>query len=398
MVAMLTPAGRGAVATVVVDGPRATDCVAAHYQAHSGQVHGGGSLAAMAINRISVGRFGLVPGEGAPGEEIVVCRRGERRIELHCHGGEVAAATLIARMVDEGCEPCDWQTWLDHSTPNLIAAEALVALAGANTARTAGVLLAQYHGALEQTVRDLIDQLAAGDDAPVSDIARQLDTLIARYRWGQHLTVPWRVVIAGRPNVGKSSLINRIVGYERALVFDQPGTTRDVVWAATAIDGWPVELADTAGLRSGAGTIESLGIERARAQIAAADLVVLVHDASEPNTEETLSLEREWPDALLVANKIDLANKIDVSEQRRRLDVTATSALTGKGIGTLLAQIAVRLLSGAVETTDAWCAQAVPFTARQYDCLATAGAALAAQPAVAIGALRQLVGENASRR
>jgi tRNA modification GTPase len=387
VVAVLTPAGRGAVATVVVDGPRATDCVAAHYQAH-----GGGSLAALAIDRISVGRFGRAPGEGSPGEEIVVFRRGERRIELHCHGGEVAAGTLFARMVDEGCEPCDWQTWVARSAANRIAAEALAALAQANTARTAGVLLAQYHGALEQAVRDLIGQLAAGDDAPVEGIADQLDTLIARYRWGQRLTVPFRVVIAGRTNVGKSSLINRIVGYERALVFDQPGTTRDVVWAATAIDGWPVDLADTAGLRSGAGTIESLGIERARAQIAAADLVVLVHDANEPTTEEDLSFGREWPDALLVANKIDLCRN------RSDMRAIATSAKTGEGVELLLAKIAERLLPPVAEATGKWCPQAMPFTVRQLDCLTTASAALPAHREVAIVALWQLVGENASCR
>jgi tRNA modification GTPase len=89
------------------------------------------------------------------------------------------------------------------------------------------------------------------------------------------------VVIAGPPNVGKSSLINALLGYQRAIVFDQPGTTRDVLTATTAIDGWPVELADTAGIREGDDAIETEGVARALAEIRAADLVVEVWDASQ---------------------------------------------------------------------------------------------------------------------
>jgi tRNA modification GTPase len=201
------------------------------------------------------------------------------------------------------------------------------------------------------------------------------------------------VVIAGRPNVGKSSLTNRIVGYERALVFDQPGTTRDVVWASTAIDGWPVELADTAGIRSGSGDIESQGIERARAQLAAADLVVLVTDARGPCTEEDLALMAEWPEALLVANKVDLC------AGRASDSAIATSAKTGEGVERLLEEIARRLMPDIANEGDEERGVGVPFTVRQQQHLQAAADALDERHTdKAIARLRQLIGsdENAA--
>jgi tRNA modification GTPase len=105
---------------------------------------------------------------------------------------------------------------------------------------------------------DLIDAaIAQGDRAAASD---QIDRLLDRADVGQHLLRPWRVALAGRPNAGKSTLINALVGYTRAIVHHLPGTTRDVVTADAAFDGWPVELSDMAGLRSGGGTTETEGV------------------------------------------------------------------------------------------------------------------------------------------
>jgi tRNA U34 5-carboxymethylaminomethyl modifying GTPase MnmE/TrmE len=97
---------------------------------------------------------------------------------------------------------------------------------------------------------------------------------------------PWRVAIVGRPNVGKSSLLNAIVGFERAIVHPTPGTTRDLVTARTAVDGWPVEFIDSAGIRSGRDAIESAGIEQARQAIESSDLALVVLDRSEPLAPE----------------------------------------------------------------------------------------------------------------
>src|SRR5690606_26525433 len=114
-----------------------------------------------------------------------------------------------------------------------------------------------------------------------------------------------QVVLFGRPNVGKSSLMNRLAGFERAIVLDVPGTTRDLVTTEIALDGWPIRLTDTAGLRDRADELELSGIERARSRIASADLRILVLDRAAPPQDEELELLRTSTAPLVVANKVD---------------------------------------------------------------------------------------------
>src|SRR5262249_36933342 len=156
-----------------------------------------------------------------------------------------------------------------------------------------------------------------------------------------------QVVIAGRPNVGKSSLINALVGYQRAIVFDQPGTTRDVVTASTVIDGWPISLSDTAGLHGTNDQLEAAGIELARARLAQADLVIWVLDATAASGELLEELQRQINELglrlpnkrLVVLNKIDRAPGRSVPE-----GVIATSATDGGGVEKLLAEISSALV------------------------------------------------------
>ena len=162
--------------------------------------------------------------------------------------------------------------------------------------------------------------------------------LLAREQLGRHLTRPWSVVLAGRINVGKSSLLNALAGYGRAIVHPAPGTTRDAVAVTTAVDGWPVELCDTAGLRATGDAIERAGIERARQRLAQADLVVLVADRSVPWSPEDEGLARQYPAAVLVHNKCDLP-----ASSGHRPGGISTSALRGQGIDALLTAIGRRL-------------------------------------------------------
>jgi tRNA modification GTPase len=142
-------------------------------------------------------------------------------------------------------------------------------------------------------------------------------------------------MLAGRPNVGKSSLINALAGYQRAIVHPRAGTTRDVLSFDTAIDGWPVELSDTAGFRASDDPLETAGVEMAQAELGRADLVVLIFDAISPPSEENEQLLTQFPGAITVLNKIDLEPDRSCG---KAFDLH-TSAATGVGVDRLLAAI-----------------------------------------------------------
>ncbi|HVC98688.1 MAG TPA: GTPase [Pirellulales bacterium] len=327
---VLTPEGRGAVATVLVSGRDAMAIVGRLFRPASGR-----PLAAFSMGRIVFGRWGT-----EPGEELVVVCRGADRVEIHCHGGQAAVAAVLEALADVGCRPMTWQAWNCDEAGGAIQAEALEALAHARTERTAAILLDQYHGALGRAIDEIARLLAAGHNSSLATARERLQALLARAPLGLHLIVPFQVVLAGRPNVGKSSLINSLVGYRRSIVHDGPGTTRDVVTAATAFDGWPVELSDTAGLRAGGDELESAGVRLARQRLAGAALRVLVFDAGQAWSADDDDLLAEWPDALVVHTKSDLPP--DTSRSRPP-GVYANSMAPG-GVDELARAIAARLV------------------------------------------------------
>ena len=241
-VIQLTPPGRGAIATLPIGARRDRGGAVAVPRP---QRPAAGRLPP---DRLAVGRFG-----GDRGEEVVVRRRADDAVELHCHGGLAAVAMIEEALVAAGCQSVAWRDWAAGRHADPIARRRLSALADARTQRTAAILLDQYHGALSRAM----DEIRQAIDRGRHDAARQqIDALLARADLGRHLVQPWRVVLAGRVNVGKSSLINALAGYGRSIVHPSPGTTRDAVTVTTAIDGWPVELCDTAGLRSGGDAVE----------------------------------------------------------------------------------------------------------------------------------------------
>ena len=307
MVRKLTPSGRAAIATLEVRGEGAADTVDAFFRSHFGK-----RASELALGRIAVG---LWSSGSTAAEELVVCRRSANVFEVNCHGGELAGRRILAdlRSIDV-VSVADDPNGRDEQTV------ALQLLQQARTSRTAGILLDQYRGALSAALKGI-------------QTAEQAKSLLRYAELGRHLVVPWRVVLAGPTNVGKSSLMNALLGYQRAIVFDQPGTTRDAVTAVTVLDGWPVEFIDTAGLRSSDDEIERQGMQLTHQQAKSADLVLQVFDA------------RETPPVRSDSNRLLVANKTDLlAAESFHLEVIFTSALTGQGIESLIQAIVQELV------------------------------------------------------
>ena len=357
-VVQLTPPGRGAVATCLVSGTGAVELLAPLLRLYQGR-----ALEALPPARIALGQW-----LGTHPEEVVVTRRGADEVSIHCHGGHVPVAAILTDLAVAGVQIVPWQQWLaDSSGPAAlrgpIAAEAVIALAQARTERCAAILLDQFHGALSNELQDLLRVLRLGE---TSEAAARLAALRMLAPLGLHLDTPWQVVICGAPNVGKSSLINALVGYGRAIVSSQPGTTRDVVSAATAVDGWPVELSDTAGIRAAADPLEAAGIAAAGQRLAAADLRLLVFDRSAAFDANEQALAASWPDAMIVHSKCDL----DAHRDPRPAGI-AVSALRGDGVESLLAAVSSRLVPSAPAAGSP-----VPFRPRHVAAIFAAAEAL----------------------
>lgn len=356
--AVLTPEGRGAVATVLVEGPDATQIVSRLFHSAAGK-----PLASYPLGAIAFGRW-----QSAEGEELVVSRVADDRVEIHCHGGKAAVAAIFDSLRAAGCAILSWREWLAQQSGDRIQSQAAEALASATTERAAAILLDQFNGALASALGEVLRWLSHDNDAGLAAAQAALSELQQLGALGRHLTVPFRIVLAGRPNVGKSSLINALVGYRRSIVYDQPGTTRDVVTAATALDGWPVEFADTAGIRPAQESLEQEGVLRAKASLAAADLQVLVFDGSCSWSPADRVLLESWPDAVVVHNKADL-HALDPSPRPPGI---FTSALTSSGIDELIQALVVRLAPAPPAPGSA-----VPFHESHFQAITLAADSLA---------------------
>jgi tRNA modification GTPase len=283
-----------------------------------------------------VGRVG--PGLG---DEVVAVILGQEppQVEIQCHGGHAAVLMVLDTLMAAGARLEAAEVWRCAASSSLLSAHAWIDLPSASTVRTAEILLDQAHGALERELRTIL----SGLETHRSDAFDALEVLRASSVVGLRLLVGWVIVLAGRPNVGKSRLFNALAGFERAIVAPTPGTTRDVVTTRTAIDGWPVELADTAGLRVACDPIEAEGVARAQDRQQRADRVLLVLDRSVPLTPSDFDLMESWPEALRVANKADLP----AAWNERDLGALAVSAERGDGVAGLIGALGRSLVPNA---------------------------------------------------
>jgi tRNA modification GTPase len=291
------------------------------------------------------------------GEDLIVRWLDDQTVEIHCHGGFAAGQTIMDSLRQCGYLPITQREFVHLSGENPWRAEVQLAIAEAPTVRTSKVLLRQYTlqpTAIQQICHHITSEETA---AAIETIQRMLE-----FSWfGMHLTMAWTVVLCGRTNVGKCSLMNRLLGYQRAIVHSSPGTTRDVLQQRTAFDGWPVEIKDTAGLRPTTDPLETEGIVRAQEQIRQADVAVAVYDASTAWTHDDTLLFEQLKPHLVVHNKCDLPA---ADAQINRPAGLAVSALTGAGIEQLMDAIG-RALVPRLPPAD----QAIPISREQVDCL-----------------------------
>lgn len=323
---ILTPTGRGAVGVVSVRGSNAIEMVDRVFRPATASRLGGSPR-----GRIRHGRIG----EGTGDSVVVVVRSGPVDVvEVHGHGGRAALSMIVEKLESVGVRPRSNAGRLGRSSP---AWDAFKLLPSATGLKAAEVLIGQSWGLLDRELSRLADQIEVDADG----VAEALDRLVVRgLRVGLKLSGGWTVALAGPPNAGKSRLLNAIAGYERAIVAERPGTTRDVVRLATACRGWPVWFDDTAGLRLTDDPLERAGQDRARSAQKQADLVIVVLDGSVPLGDAERAVLADYPGALRVASKSDLPARWSAE----RMDARRVSGLSGEGIATLLESVIDRLL------------------------------------------------------
>ena len=315
----------------------------------------------------------LLDQAGQPVDQVVVSFFEEPRsytaedvVEIACHGAPVVLELCLQRAVAVGArlaEPGEFtlRAYINGRI-DLAQAEAVRELIDATTLYQARVAAQQMEGSVSRRIRplkekllELISLLEAGIDFAEDDISvasadqilarltpieEDLRALLASFDSGKLIFQGFTLAIAGRPNVGKSSLFNRLLQQDRAIVTDIPGTTRDTVSESTSLNGIPVKLVDTAGMREGSDLVERLGIERSHQAVADADLTLLVVDLSAPASAEDEVLREKLASQkpLLVGNKSDLPKQFTGDT-----DLLLVSAATGDGIPALQQAILQRL-------------------------------------------------------
>jgi len=359
IVAIATPPGSGGIGVLRVSGPRVPQIV----RAWLGEVPPPrvARLAALKDERGALIDRGLLLYFEAPHSFT-----GEHVLELHAHGAPVVLDALRRRVCAFGARPARAGEFSERAFLNgkldLAQAEAIADLIASRSEAQARAALRSLQGEFSSRVQALLRALIelrahteAAIDFPeeeidfladpalharLDDLRGRLADLLVEARRGVRLTDGLHVAIVGRPNVGKSSLLNALAAEERAIVAEIPGTTRDVLREEVRLNDVVLTLADTAGMRESNDAIEGEGIRRARAEMARADMVLLVTDARHLQADLKLMDDAQSSSArVVVLNKIDLENAQPAREMRDGMEVIALSARTGAGLDLLRAAL-----------------------------------------------------------
>jgi tRNA modification GTPase len=380
--AISTPAGMGGIGIVRCSGPRA--------QAIAGQIfRSRKNSGPLLSHRFYLGEI-IRPRDGTVLDEVLLVFMRQPKtytredvLEIHCHSGVLILQEILREVLESGVRLAEPGEFTKRAFLNgridLTQAEAVIDLIQSKTRQSLELANRQRSGKLAGEVRrikesllELLALLEAGIDFPEEDVpelsppeaARRLrdtrndlDALLRTYEEGRIYREGIAAVIVGRPNVGKSSLLNCLLKEERAIVTAIPGTTRDVIEEVANIDGIPLRIMDTAGLRHARDAIEEEGIRRTRERLAQADLAIWVVDGSESLAGEDLDiLPQVRPKKTLVAiNKNDLPQCFSPEDLRGQIPealLVSISALRGSGIEGLKKAIRTLVLDGRLESSS----------------------------------------------
>ena len=366
--AVATPAGPGAIGILRLSGPRAADIAAAVFRPLGKK----GLLDRPARTLV----YGDLLDREGQAIDRVLCTysrgpesyTGEDTAELHCHGSPMVLTLGLEALFAQGARQAGPGEFTQRAFLNgrldLAQAEAVADLLDAQSREGARHAAGQLSGALSRRVGEIYSAFHAVLDYPDEDIdpftqeqlsrdltdqEGALERLLATYRRGRRLNQGVKCAIVGRPNAGKSSLLNALVGYERAIVTDIPGTTRDTVEETVELGGVPLRLIDTAGLRDSADPIEQMGVERSRAAMEEAELILLVVDAAAEAAAEDAELARAVAESgkpwIFVAAKQDLVEQgsgagLLGAEVRAAARTVELSSKTGEGLDSLAQAVA----------------------------------------------------------
>lgn len=372
--AISTPPGRGGIGVVRLSGPAALRVAARIFRPESG-------ASLDAPNRAQFGHIVDRATAEQIDEAILIYFKaprsytGEDTVELSCHGSPVILSRVLematrsdARIAEPG--EFTFRAFFNKRI-DLAQAQAVRDVINAQTEYQARVANRQLEGALSKRLgpvkdalveiivhlessvefveEDISPETASALVVKLVRIIESLNEVANSFSFGRFVKEGFDLVIVGRPNVGKSSVFNRLVGSDRAIVTALPGTTRDALYETTSISGVPVRLIDTAGIRETSDVVESMGIERSRAAIADANIALLVLDASEPLTDDDIDLIDQVPEErrIIVSNKIDLRGKLkpEFFEPSGQPEMIPISALTGEGFDQLTKKIFAHLSS-----------------------------------------------------
>lgn len=306
-------------------------------------------------------------------------------VEINCHGGILAVNKVLQTVLNNGARLAEPGEFTKRAFLNgridLSEAEAVMDMIRAKTDKAMRMAIDQMDGSLSNLIRNLrqeilntLAQVEVNIDYPEYDdveemtskllmekaygIKDQVNALLETAQQGKILREGLATAIIGRPNVGKSSLLNKLLKEDKAIVTDIAGTTRDIVEEYVSVKGVPLRLIDTAGIRDTEDQVEKIGVERSRQAILDADLVLLVFNQSEALTDEDLKLIEATNDQkrIVILNKMDLKNKLNLEELKKHLNgdaIVTTSVISDNGLAELEQQIADLFFSGQTGERDA---------------------------------------------